>query len=80
MERIVFGNPHSCKEGVPMQEYELRLHKADGVLSIVMKAIELTDSDAKLSAAQMLVGDIEFIHLFNADQKIGTVRRRNVMA
>ncbi len=59
-----------------MQEYELRFHKAGGALSVVMKTSAPSDSEMRRSAAQMLVGNIESITLFDADHEIGTVQRR----
>jgi hypothetical protein len=59
-----------------MKEYELRLHRADGTLSIVMKTVALDDSDARSCASRMLSGDIETIDLLNADEQIGRVQRR----
>jgi hypothetical protein len=63
-----------------MKEYELRLHRADGTLSVVMKTSAADDSDARLCASRMLSGDIESVDLLNADEQVGRVQRRYSLA
>ena len=56
--------------------YEILLHKADGVLSIVMIVTALCDADAKAQAARMLKGKMAYAEIWNDTVEIGTVRRR----
>jgi len=56
-----------------MPEYEIRLHKADGTLSIVMKTHARDDSDAKAKATDMIKGDIIYARILSGEEEIAVV-------
>jgi len=58
-----------------MREYEMRLHRLNGVLSVVMKTIAIDDNDAKRLAHQFLIGDIVRASIFSDDKDLGAVER-----
>jgi len=58
-----------------MREYEMRLHRPDGALSVVMKTIAIDDHDAKRLAYQFLIGDIARAYIFSGDKDLGAVER-----
>lgn len=58
-----------------MREYEMRLHRRDGVLSVVMKTLAIDDNDAQRAASQFLIGDIANARIFSGDKAVGLVQR-----
>lgn len=59
-----------------MPGYEILLHKADGVLSIVMMVTAISDPDAKTQAKGMLKGKLAYARIWNETLEIAIVRRR----
>lgn len=63
-----------------MSVYEIRLHRPDGALSIVMKAMATGDIDAKSQALAMLCGGICSAQIWRDDNLIDTVSLRMAYA
>jgi hypothetical protein len=53
--------------------YEIRLHKPDGALAIVMKVMAAGDSHAKCHALTMLRGGISSAHIWCDDDLINSI-------
>jgi hypothetical protein len=62
-------------KGNAMREYDMRLHRQNGVLSVVMKTVAIDDNDARRAASQFLIGDIVSASIFNDEKDVGVVRR-----
>ena len=58
-----------------MREYEMRLHRPNGILSVVMKTLAIDDNDARRAASQFLIGDIVNARIFSGDRAVGLVQR-----
>ncbi|HTT99459.1 MAG TPA: hypothetical protein VMF58_15535 [Rhizomicrobium sp.] len=58
-----------------MREYEMRLHRPNGVLSVVMKTLAIDDNDARRAASQYLIGDIAWARIFSDEEAVGVVQR-----
>jgi hypothetical protein len=56
-----------------MSVYEIRLHRPDGTLSVVMKVMATGDADAKTQALIMLAGGISNAHIWHDDDFIGSI-------
>ncbi len=56
-----------------MSNYEIRLHRLDGTLSIVMKVTAVGDADARNQARTMLTADIPSAQIWRDDSLIGSV-------
>jgi hypothetical protein len=56
-----------------MSNYEIRLHRPDGSLSIVMKVAAVGDTDAKNQALIMLHNGISNAHIWRDDNLVGSV-------
>ncbi len=56
-----------------MAEYEIRLHKANDTLSIVMLTFAFSDRDAKAQAALMLQGEIAYAQVWCGEMPVGLV-------
>jgi hypothetical protein len=53
--------------------YEIRLHRSDGALSIVMKMMAAGEAGAKHQALNMLVGGISDAHIWCGDDLIASI-------
>jgi signal transduction histidine kinase len=56
-----------------MSDYEIRLHRTGGALSIVMKVMAVGDDDAKRQALTMLHGGISNAHIWRDDSLVVSV-------
>jgi hypothetical protein len=62
--------------GQTCKDYEIRLHRRDGTLSLVMIVPATGDDDAKLQAKKMLRADLANAHVWDADGKlVGSIYR-----
>jgi hypothetical protein len=57
-----------------MPEYEIRLHKADGTLSVMMFTFAFSDAEAAAQARLMLRGNIVLAHVWRDDHQVGSER------
>src|SRR5665213_3636717 len=55
-----------------MPEYEIRLHKIDDALSIVMFTFAFSDRDAKAQAEMMLHDNMAYAHIWRDEAQIGS--------
>jgi hypothetical protein len=53
--------------------YEIRLHRPDGALCIVMKVMAVGDTHAKCHALTMLRGGISSAHIWRDDDLINSI-------
>jgi len=56
-----------------MQNYEVRLYRADGTLSIVMKTAANGVPEAQAAATAMLKGDIVRAEVWSDEQRVKTL-------
>ncbi len=54
-------------------DYEIRLHRADGTLSIVMLVSAVGDLDARSQAADMLKGEMSNAHIWRDGKLVDSV-------
>jgi hypothetical protein len=59
----------------PVSEFEVRLHKADGTLSIIMTINAFGPDDAKLWAVRMLKDDLAYAIIWHGLVEVATVHR-----
>ncbi len=60
---------------LPVNDFEVRLYKADGKLSIVMAIVGMGPQDAKSQAARMLKDEITYAIIWQGLTEIATVHR-----
>ena len=56
-------------------DYEIRLHKVDGTLSITKAIVAIGTADAAARAAKMLKGDLAYAIVWEGLEEIATVHR-----
>lgn len=60
--------------GIAMQDYEIRLYRADGTLSIVMITAAASDADAKEQAGSLLREDVMDAQIWCGSKLTASVR------
>jgi hypothetical protein len=63
----------ALKSQVP--EYEIRLHHADGSLSVVMMVTAIGDADAKAQATKMLEDGLANAHIWRDGRLVDSIYR-----
>jgi hypothetical protein len=56
-----------------IREYEIRLYKDDGALSMVMSLAARSDIEAELEAHRMVRGAIVLAHIWRDEKLVGSV-------
>jgi hypothetical protein len=60
---------------VPALHYEIRFHRQDGRLSLVMLVPAASEADAKAQARRMLMGDLANANIWRAGTLVDSVYR-----
>ena len=61
----------------PAREYQIRLYRDDGSLSMVMLFMASRDSIAEHEAERMLNGELTSAHIWNGDKLVRTLHSVN---
>ena len=59
----------------PVSEFEIRLHKSDGTLSMIMTVVAFGAPGAKLQAVRLLKDDIAYAIIWQGLSEVATVHR-----
>jgi hypothetical protein len=62
---------------VPAPHYEIRFHRQDGRLSLVMLVPAANEADAKDQARRMLMGDLANANIWRAGTLVDSVYRQH---
>jgi hypothetical protein len=71
--RLTYDNPMADFPRVT--DFEIRLHKADGTVSIIMRIVALGVHGAKIEAAKMLKDDLAYAVIRQGLVEVATVHR-----